>query len=434
MASKNHNKYDWHNGYGRNGKTTADYFIGLLNKERKQESGKVQYTGLITEEISPILASCIRDSENLPQDVLSSALTKALFHPQESGKLNGTDFLAAFNAAVAWFNKQAPKTYLMATSITGRDTKCLGGLLKYSSRYGAKLVKSPTTRLRILKERLKCHDHVQKIENLKRSNDNSLEMITVKVTAKTVWEAYQTGKRSLDLIRAVLNLQINRGSHLRISSGARKPVNKILSGLLHTIHDENGELQKECFWHEDNYPTSISAFDLSKSFEKREKHLIDVLSMLRASKIHSFAEQALLRYNSALDRRDWAASFKDLWSTLEFITNTAHTNYDVTIRRASSAYAEPQYATELCKFLRNKRNALIHSSYEEPNAEVLVYQLKRVVEPTLVRLIRNSPKLDSMEEFGEYLEQSRSIDVLKRSIHIKNAAIRFYSSKPKTEV
>ena len=427
-SKKHHKSYVWNESDGRNGRATADYFTGLLNKNRTQKSGKVEYTGMILDEVQAILFSCIKGTEKLPQDVLNGGFTKAFFRPQKNGRLSSELFLSAFNDCVRDYENEVPRKYVFSTTIAVQDSKALSGLFKYVNKFGAKLLTSVNLKRKVLGERAACLRHIQQQENIGEITEKFTELLLIQVSGRSVWEAYQSGKRAVDLVRSILNFQINKHAQLRVSSGSRQPVNKILSGILHTIHDSKGVLQTECFWHEDNYPVFTNRYNLSKDYEKRVSYLDSILAMLKRSKLRAECEGALLRYNSSLDQRDWVGSFKDLWSTFEYITDTGKATYDVTLQRASTAFADPQYAAELGKHLRTRRNALVHSSFEEPNAEILIYQLKRLVEPTLLRLLRNTPQLLNMQEFGAYLSQPRSVEQLKRSIYIQKAAIRYYST------
>lgn len=396
-----------------------------MNKHRKQEGSKVTYETFQLQEMEVFLRTCIKDNILVPSDVFDGAVTSALFSPHLGKNMDADKLIESMNDKAGELLSRLPSSYTYMCSLSCRNMPDKVSYVANNLQFHSSGPKKISARFdRIKREVCRVVKHYSLASESLQSSWN-YPLVTMKLKARSIWEAYQEGQRSLDIVRAILNLHENMHTNMRISSGRRNPVNKLLLGPIHTVHDSKGRIQDDIFWQEEDFRVSQNLFDYTKRENRRKTFYDSAHKLLRQSRLRAEAEEALIRYCRALDDRDWVNSFKQLWSKLEYCTGSSRMNYDHTIKRAASAFGDYQYFLEMGKHLRDRRNALVHARYEEPQAEILLFQLKRLVEPTLVRLVRNSPRFDSIEDFGSYLEQPRDMEMLKRKSHVLISAIKY---------
>jgi hypothetical protein len=129
--------------------------------------------------------------------------------------------------------------------------------------------------------------------------------------------------------------------------------------------------------------------------------------LLVRSPLADAACEGIRRYCRALDSWDLNQAFTQLWSTLEYLTDTTERSYDVTVRRAAARGANYQLRLEILRHLQNRRNRLIHATRAQSDVETLVHQLKWSVEELLRLFVVNPAELRSTQEVGEFLDAPR---------------------------
>lgn len=220
---------------------------------------------------------------------------------------------------------------------------------------------------------------------------------------------------------------MNQKHVLRISLGGRQPVNAVRLGPIHTIHQENGDLIPGLFWYEPDFVEPTQLPDLGKQRADLRQAMDHIQNSLAKSELADAAREGLRRYGTALDRPDWALSFRQLWMTLEFLTNTLKLSYNVTIKRIASMYKDYDLALEIADHLRDRRNKLVHIRQDDPQAETLMFQAKRFVETLLWLYIHDPFKLKSRDEVSHFLDLPKDLTELRRRRKLIDAAEKFCS-------
>ena len=210
------------------------------------------------------------------------------------------------------------------------------------------------------------------------------------VKARSVEEAYEVGQNAIDFVRGLWNLCWNMGGQgFRISSGRAAPVNKILLGPTRTVHNADGELAEENFWYNPGYygPMPLAnrlteKWDAIQKFERKARRAI------KRSASSTLLTRLVVRYVRSLDEEILETSFLKLWTLLEILTGTRPgDSYDLTIKRTSRLFVNPNLHAEILRHFRVSRNIAVHQ-FESPEfVEQLLFQLKFYVETTLRRLI-----------------------------------------------
>jgi hypothetical protein len=167
--------------------------------------------------------------------------------------------------------------------------------------------------------------------------------------------------------------------------GRRKPINKIVLGPIHSLHEPNGTLAVESGWYEPDYVGPQISVRLDQRVEGMRTFERDVRRYLAKSRYRTDLENSLRRYGRILDSHDWNNAFVQLWGLLEHLTDTTRSDYKATSKRAMFLYpqAELPLHRQVLAHLAHHRNRAVHAGYVSEDAETLLYQLKRYVEGVL---------------------------------------------------
>ena len=251
------------------------------------------------------------------------------------------------------------------------------------------------------------------------------------VKARSVEEAYEVGQNAIDFVRGLWNLCWNMGGQgFRISSGRAAPVNKILLGPTRTVHNADGELAEENFWYNPGYygPMPLAnrlteKWDAIQKFERKARRAI------KRSASSTLLTRLVVRYVRSLDEEILETSFLKLWTLLEILTGTRPgDSYDLTIKRTSRLFVNPNLHAEILRHFRVSRNIAVHQ-FESPEfVEQLLFQLKFYVETTLRRLIFDGAPA---QEFWDLLDLPANIDILQNRIRLAKKAARTRRPRPR---
>lgn len=251
--------------------------------------------------------------------------------------------------------------------------------------------------------------------------------VRIHVSSRSIHEAADTALDHLDLVRAIWNLFYNMKQSSRLSFGGKsKPVNKIITGPIHTLHKTNGELlARDIWWYEPSFIEPITTHNTGQDVDKLNDFMRRVWKQLPKISYSIVVEDALRKYVRALDERNWNNAYLHLWSVLELLTNTLHDSYDVTIRRAAFIFEERDYYFQVLKHLRDYRNHFVHHDASDSGIESYLYQLKNIVEAILRFHLRNNFRFSSIQEAAEFLSLPYKQDDLELRNTMSKNALKF---------
>ena len=134
---------------------------------------------------------------------------------------------------------------------------------------------------------------------------------------------------SLDLLRGMWNLRYNHSKTLPLYATPRPaPLNSIVLGPFHSLHNKNGTLATNVFWWDSSYRNPIQLLPIEKDYEALKQHERLLRKLIAKSRFCPYLNQGLVRYARALDESDLSSAFIKLWSVLEYLTGTRKTeNY-----------------------------------------------------------------------------------------------------------
>jgi len=233
--------------------------------------------------------------------------------------------------------------------------------------------------------------------------------VKVVTTARTEWQALENALESIHFLRGIWMLIATYGSWSLFSGlPTRRPVGIIHVGPIHTVHHQDGRLATDTYWYEPGFTGDQRLFSPVKGWAKIEDQRRKAARSIKRLPYRHDIEQLVIRYALALDESNLNVAFLHLWGILEKVTDTVGGNYDETIRRATRLDPEREAASETLRALRCRRNRVVHGGDSSEEREHIVYMIKSFVDPHLVHLIQNEPRVNSLQEYGEYLAVSRT--------------------------
>lgn len=269
---------------------------------------------------------------------------------------------------------------------------------------------------------------------LERHRDYFMDLkpVLVHVKARTKYHALQKAFYSLELIRAIWNFCDNeRRPYGFLLPGKVHPINEILIGPLHTLHDSSGKLIDD----------SSVFFNPYFSYKKPERFLLSgrakelffknvhtVRTALRKSHNRSLLEKSLMRYSSALDIELPHPAFLELWSTLEMLLlKDEDKNTNDLLKRAAFIHDDYARVYEDLKILRAFRNDYVHRQNESEVIGVFLYRLKRITENCIWFFLLNTYGNKPHKELLDFMSLSHEPAILKEKISLLKEAYKFRS-------
>lgn len=377
-------------------------FIERLNKVRSiNENGQVQFRGFEESIVPARLDSMVRLTEKIPEDEKYSIVKEAVWRAAKK-KITKDNLLKELCRLESEYLKAPNKKYVLITSISiGWSRHKLKNVQE--NRCRITFVKRLPTRFAKAREKA--------IDDFTYSSKGvyfprGYRLVRVSVSDKTLEGGAAKALDSLNLIRGLLNLARNiRYGHAVSVGGNRKPINKIMLGPLHTLHKPNGEIAVDGVWHNGHSQELPRPYNpsLGGEFVEVLEFAKNTRECLKKCRYRDCLVEAIVRYNSALDKDNWETSYIELWGVLEYLTNTLNDSYKTTIRRASFIYEDQDGAKQTLSLLRNFRNKLVHRGTSTKTIEVFIFDLKQYVEQLLLFLIFNKFRFRSLESCRQFL-------------------------------
>lgn len=391
-------------------------------------SGQVSFRGFEFEDVVTVLHSAVKFKEDLPEEQQRHVLVNSVFSVARSGQLTAPSLLAQINREETILANRPMHRFVLATSISIRP---------FDSLRNTQLSGHRITFTRFL-PRPFARAHEEARARASRVvfgklpdplSPKAYTSVRVAVQARSEQEAFTSALDALDLLRGICNLYFTKWA--RSSGGKREPVNSIVLGPVHSIHEPGGRLASGMFWYEADYVGPLRPQRLNKDYDALRQFERQVREFLAKSNYRADVEDALRRYARALDFRDWNTSFVQLWGLIEQLTDTSRASYETTIKRilflCDNRYSE--FHRQILRHLMNYRNRTVHAGVEAVAIETLLYQLKRYAEVLIRFHIQNSSQFSSIKEAAEeYLTLPSDVNRLRSRIDLAARALRFHCS------
>jgi hypothetical protein len=250
--------------------------------------------------------------------------------------------------------------------------------------------------------------------------------VRISTRGRSEYEALEAALDAMDLLRGMWwNLRL--GSLARMSGGRPEPVNRLVLGPVHTLHEPKGTLTEGLFWYESNYLGPVRVRTPRVPWGEVREFERTIRGQLSRCSYREKLEDLIRQYTRALDSRDWNGDFIRLWGALEQLT-LAETGQDA-VKRAIFLYNDRDraFGRQALKHLRIYRNRTVQAGRQETEEiETLLYQLKRYVDDLLLFHIRSAGLFASFERAVQLLNQPPHTEVLQDRIDSLKKALQYH--------
>ena len=383
--------------------------------------GKVSFSGFEHSEHVVLLNSMINLNDEVPEIEKRRIINQATFKAGAKGIITPKSILGEIGKLEREYLSTDKMKYRLITDISV-SPRCQFPKIYFD---GSCIVIHACLNKAVQNSRSKLMKEAQ--HSISSDLPSNYADVSVSVTARSTADAADKALYRLDFVRGICNLWKNRGHTIRISSGKRSPVNSILLGPIHTLHQGNGNLATELWWYEPQYQGPVNLYNENAKIETMLKYMESFRSHQKKSNYEPDIVQAVVRYVRALDLRDWDDSFLRLWGVLEFLTGTLSDSYKATIRRASYMFADKEYAHQVLSHLRDYRNKSVHAGSESSAIESMMYQLKRYVEALIEFHVGNIIRFSSIADAAEFMDFPKDKGLIDSKIRKLRYAKQFMS-------
>ncbi len=368
------------------------------------------------------LTSAIKFPRGISSHQQQLLTSSGVFEAASHGLLDSDSVIMAIQKATLKFLKQRPKNFVIASSIS----------LKHFDLIRARTFEN--TQLRFYKD---FPREIRFDDNVNLAADHGIQLIpndycrvVVSVFAREIHEAMESAIRSIDYFRGLWNFALNWNSGIKYSSGRTKPINPIVIGPMHTVHQPSGKPAESSYWYEQGFPHVVPPpVDLSKDWKRVKDRETYARVRIENKSNRRYVSDFLIEYARAMDSSDLNSAYVSLWRLLERLTATGeNANYDVTVRRASFLWKDRPYQKQFLNYLRQFRNRVIHAGEQDQAVQDAIQPLRFYVETMLRFYVVNPFRLRNLDEFSHFFDQSNSIQDLSRDIRIRKYALRFHRS------
>jgi hypothetical protein len=394
-------------------------------KRVDQATRQVTFRGFEAEEVVTVLHSALKDfAERIPETVQRKIVADAAFARALDGRITGPALLREIQNREDKYTQLPLERYVLSTSLSVRHFSSLTS----TEISGHRITFNPLpNRFRHAYEEAKSRAEDQIVGPLPDHGPSWKRYIDVRIS---VWgrsqeEAAERAWDALDLLRGIWNYSLNFTRGMRSSGGRRKPVNRLVLGPLHSLHHPTGKLAEAGPWVDSDYAGPLRPYNLSKDWANLKPFADQVRSALAGGPYREELEGAVRRYVRALDRRDWNASFLQLWGVLETLTNTSRERYEVTVNRTLFLTRPDRrdFDRQILMHLIDYRNKTVHAGHETQAIETLLFQLKRYVERCLGFHLWFRPRFGSIPEVARFLDLPPEQEKLRESVQLLRRAL-----------
>ena len=405
-------------------KNSAKIIIEEIEKLRTiDESGKVRFQGLIFYTLKTLIYNFLNFSQEISEVDARFIVNKGIFNTGSTGEITLDNLIKEMNELEKNFLSIPKQRYVLVTSISINQTVNMRRINIDNNRIVIE---------RTLHKRFHTSERNDLINLASKSIIGNLptdySYVRIFGTSRSVYGAANQAIDILNFFRGIWNYSVNRSFSFRRTFGGKpSPINRIVLGPIHTLHNYDGSLAvKNQWWYDPGYYGPIKPyFPNEKDFStlmKAQQYMRKRISNLNYSKD---IVSGIVRYCKALDERDMTSSFLKLWGVLEFLTSTTRTSYDVTIKRTASIYQKRDFHLQVLKVIRDYRNSYVHSDEETEEVETYLIQLKNYVESLIHFHLTNGHNFFSLSDSADFFDLPVYEKDLLKKLKLLKYAVKF---------
>jgi len=368
--------------------------------------------------INLVVAICIDDDEL--SDLDAFGICREAAHAAAKSTVTEASLTTEIGKAIQTFKKQSPKKYVVLTSISVEHNTDLVNM--QIGDVGLEFVDRRPSRF----DRSYVPVKLPKIEARYCS-------VLARVSGRSSSRAYEKGMAALGFVRGVWNFAINSGVWDQDGYDFADPLNVILPGSVHSLHNEDGTKATGLYGFE---PCPVQKEPLKatdSNWKKAHRIGSQILKVVHEGNYEEALRSIFARYCSALDSRDPIRAFLQLWSILETTTglDPQKAEYSKMIDRLSYLYADPEHYRNALRLLRERRNQATHfgvvNEYK-PRADLV--RLHSIASPCLRFVVEGGKFFRDLQEVGSFLSLPSNKGALERRAELTEEALRFKRHRP----
>jgi hypothetical protein len=418
-------------------KWIGNFDIGLLlqiierRTRRNSATGKVSFNlndGMFDDALA-VLESSVSFNKAIPESMYRRLTFHSLRAVAKSKTLTVEAFEDELDKQEQDYLRTSTQRYVLTTSLSARnlsDSLSHTGISDARITFGEWLPKH----FQREHERMRQYGRDVLFGDLPKYTDmmRRYTFARVSVWAKSEIEAVESALNGLNLLRGIWNYYLNYPQARRRSAGQRNPVNGIVLGPIHSLHEPSGKLAVEYGWYEPDYVGPLKSVRLDRRLEGMRTFEKGVRRYLARSRYRTDLEESIRRYGRILDSRDWNNAFVQLWGLLEHLTDTTRMENRVTCTRARFLYPQNERSLhrDVLAHLAHHRNRAVHAGYVSEDAETLLYQLKRYVEGVLRFHLFAGVDFQNRKEAADFLNLPPDLDELQKRMRLTSRAMKFH--------
>lgn len=404
-------------------KYKPDGIVRILEKERSiNQEGKVQFQGMSMMTAPTKLAAMLNFNREFTLEDGLGIVRQSIFAAAKN-KLTPDSILEEVKRQEIKLLSVKEDSYVFVASLSiSRSRHDLPSLQINNCRI--------TFTKSLPKKFTDAFNNSKSIQNfLASENGYSKDYTTARVSvrAKGLNRATEKALDALNLFRGLMNFRINFGqTTISFGGGPRKPINKVLLGLIYTLHEPDGRLAaSDLFWYNEEFWKPITSY--SNIYEGRFNKWLEGIKKIRRiinkSKIRKELVNAILLYNEALDCFNYEVSYIKLWAVLELLTAKNPDEAQITVvKRAAFIFDNRIEVENDLNMIKDFRNNLTHKGFMNANIELFVYKLKVYVEYLINFLIHNSSHFNCYDDVKLFLDCPRNNEELERKSRLMKFA------------
>lgn len=399
----------------------AELFSGEIEGTRiRRNAGRIEFEAFNFDLFKGALEGIVSLHPDIPRSHYSGIVGTACSNAAKTGKISAPAVLAALKQQEADFLRKPLRQFYLLSQISIPRTIALP---KRTRVRGATVAFTPALRKKEREEQLKFLSKPSAAKGTEHPTEYTF--VRTSATGRTEHASGERALDDLDLLRSFWNFGLNVGTRSRLSWPERhEPVNQVLLGPIHTLHEPSGEVAGRTWWYDAAFRPVVQSGDFASTFSRCRDYQRKIVARLTDHPYRDVVESALIRYVRALDLSDAQDAFLRLWSLLE--TLTAESTHKIVVKRGAALVKPFQVSHHLLDVLRLRRNEHVHLDKRHPNESAAMFNLKFFTERLLRYHIVNQFHFQSIAEAAAFLDHAAAVDQLPTGMKRMRQAAKFF--------
>jgi len=385
---------------------------------QRRPDGNITWSGRWLDHCQLVLTAHSDFPVDIDNDGRRIIVWKALNDCARDGEINPFSIKSAINKNIKIFVRSKPIPFVYVTKLS------VGWISKpISIRYrGASITITGLLPKKFDRSILDWHIRNGKVH----CDPQKYAWVRVRINARSHNEAQARASDALDFLRGSINFGLNASKWTEINSDETRPLNHVLLGPCHTLHNLDGTIASEQFWYEPNF----REFDAVRVDSKKWKTAFDFFpkmrTQIRRSNYGESLHRLIIRYCRTLDSGDPSSVHLHLWGILETVTGTVDDRYKVLIKRAGNLFQESELVRSTLQVMRTRRNRIVHAGVQEESRREDNVMLHLIAVTAIILAFKKSNTFTGFDEIGRFLALPNDKKALQRGLELHEEALEFH--------